>query len=172
MKKAFVLILAICLFSPLSLLAATPKKGRVTSKVKHGLTIRKKPTSKSKKISPPYMWAGDTFKIKAVSGKWFKTTYKGVTGWVYSGKYVDVIETSDDEEDNTEKTKVPNLKKSAKKANVKLLKPTDKNYTGKIIDIEATSDFSDLETESVYYDDSSFDGNSNDANPTDTQDPN
>ncbi len=153
MKKAFVLLLAICLFSPLSLLAATPKKGRVTSKVKHGLTIRKKPTSKSKNLSPPYMWAGDTFKIKAVSGKWFKTTFKGVTGWVYSGKYVDVIEYSDDEEDNSEKSKVPSLKKSAKKVTVKTIKPTDKNYTGKIVDIEATSDSSDLSAVSNYFDD-------------------
>ena len=157
MKKAFVLFLAICLFSPLVLFAAKPKKGKVTSKVKHGLTIRKKPTSKSKKISPPYMWAGDTFKIKAVSGKWFKTTYKGVTGWVYSSKYVDVIEYSD-EEDEVEKSKVPQLKKSGKKATVKKIKPTDKNYTGKIVDIVATSDLSAVdqngyETFSTYFPD-------------------
>ena len=99
MKKAIVLILAICLFSPLSLLAAKPKKGQVTSVVKHGLNIRKKPTTKSKKTGS-YMWAGDSFSIKAVSGKWFKTTYKGVTGWVYSGKgYIKVTEYADEEVD-------------------------------------------------------------------------
>ncbi len=140
MKKAFVLMLAICLFSPLSLLAAKPKKGKVSSVVKNGLTIRKKPTTKSSKYSPPYMWAGDTFNIKAVSGKWFKTTYKGVTGWVYSGKgYVKVIEYAD-EEDDEKKEKLPKLKNSAQKAKIKKLKPTDKVIAGDIVDIAASSE--------------------------------
>ena len=140
MKKAFVLILAICLFSPLSLFAAKPKKGKVTSVVKHGLTIRKKPTTKSKKLSPPYMWSGDTFNIKSVSGKWYKTTYKGVTGWVYSGKgYVKVIEYADEDDSNT-KEKLPKWKESAQKAKVKKLKPTDKVIVGDIVDIAASSE--------------------------------
>ena len=135
MKKALVLLLAICLFSPLSLFAAKPKKGKVTSVVKNGLTIRKKPTTKSAKYSPPYMWAGDTFTIKAVSGKWYKTTYKGITGWVYSGKgYVKVIEYADEEDDDV-KDKLPKLKKSAQTAKVKKLKPTDKVIAGDIVDI-------------------------------------
>ena len=140
MKKALVLLLTICLFSPLSLLAAKPKKGKVTSVVKNGLTIRKKPTTKSKKYSPPYMWAGDTFNIKAVSGKWFKTTYKGITGWVYSGKgYVKVIEYADEEDDDV-KEKLPKLKKSAQNAKIKKLKPTDKVIAGDIVDIVASSE--------------------------------
>lgn len=139
MKKAFVVILAICLFSPLSLLAATPKKGKVTSVVKHGLTVRVKPTTKSKKTGT-YIWAGDTFNISAVSGKWFKTTFKGVKGWVYSGKgYVKVIEYADDEDDD-KKDKLPKLKESAQKAKVKKVKPTDKVVVGNIVDIAASSD--------------------------------
>lgn len=139
MKKAFVLILAICLFSPLSLFAAKPKKGKVTSVVKHGLTIRKKPTTKSKKVGS-YMWAGDTFNIKAVSGKWYKTTYKGTTGWVYSGKgYVKVIEYAD-EEDSTSKEKLPKLKESAQKIKIKKLKPSEKVISGDIVDISASSE--------------------------------
>lgn len=140
MKKALVLLLAICLFSPLSLFAAKPQKGKVTSVVKNGLTIRKKPTTKSKKYSPPYMWAGDTFTIKAVSGKWYKTTYKGITGWVYSGKgYVKVIEYADEEDDDV-KDKLPKLKKSAQKAKVKKLKPTEKVVAGDIVDIASSSE--------------------------------
>ena len=140
MKKALVLFLTICLFSPLSLWAAKPKKGQVTSVVKHGLTIRKKPTTKSKKSSPPYMWAGDTFTIKAVSGKWYKTTYKGVTGWVYSGKgYVKVIEYADEEDDDV-KEKLPKLKKSAQKAKVKSLKPKDTDIMADQVDIAASTE--------------------------------
>ena len=139
MKKALVLLLTICLFSPLSLLAAKPKKGKVTSVVKHGLTIRKKPTTKSKKVGS-YMWAGDTFNIKSVSGKWYKTTFKGTTGWVYSGKgYVKVIEYADEEDDDI-KEKLPKLKNSAQKAKVKNLKPTDKVIMGDIVDIAASSE--------------------------------
>ncbi len=139
MKKAFVLILAICLFSPLSLFAAKPKKGKVTSVVKHGLTIRKKPTTKSKKVGS-YMWAGDTFNIKAVSGKWYKTTYKGTTGWVYSGKgYVKVIEYADEEDSDT-KEKLPKLKESAQKIKIKKLKPSEKVISGDIVDISASSE--------------------------------
>jgi hypothetical protein len=86
------------------------------------------------------MWAGDTFTIKAVSGKWFKTTYKGVTGWVYSGKgYVKVIEYAD-EEDDEKKEKLPKLKNSAQKAKIKKLKPTDKVIAGDIVDIAASSE--------------------------------
>lgn len=139
MKKAFVLILAICLFSPFSLFAAKPKKGQVTSVVKHGLTIRKKPTTKSKKTGT-YMWAGDSFSIKAVSGKWYKTTYKGVTGWVYSGKgYVKVTEYAEEEEEET-KEKLPKLKKSAQKAKIKKLKPSETLISGDIVDISASSE--------------------------------
>ncbi len=139
MKKAFVLMLAICLFSPLSLLAAKPKKAKVTSVVTRGLTIRKKPTTKSKKTGS-YMWAGDSFSIKAVSGKWFKTTFKGVTGWVYSGRgYVKVTEYADEEDDDV-KEKLPKMKKSAQKAKVKSLKPTDKVIMGDIVDIAASSE--------------------------------
>ena len=139
MKKALVVLLAICLFSPLYLMGATPKKGQVTSVVKRGLTIRKKPTTKSKKTGT-YMWAGDSFSIKAVSGKWFKTTYKGVTGWVYSGKgYIKVTEYADDEDSNT-KEKLPKLKESAQKAKIKTLKPSEKVITGDIVDISASSE--------------------------------
>lgn len=139
MKKAIVLILAICLFSPLTIFAAKPKKGKVTSVVKRGLTIRKKPTTKSKKVGS-YMWAGDTFNIKAVSGKWYKTTFKGVTGWVYSGKgYVKVIEYADEENTDT-KDKLPKLKESAQNAKIKQLKPTDRVIVGDIVDIAASSE--------------------------------
>ena len=131
--------MAICLFSPLSLFAAKPKKGKVTSVVKHGLTIRKKPTTKSKKVGS-YMWAGDTFNIKAVSGKWYKTTYKGTTGWVYSGKgYVKVIEYADEEDSDT-KEKLPKLKESAQKIKIKKLKPSEKVISGDIVDISASSE--------------------------------
>ena len=139
MRKAFVMLLAISLFSPLSLSAATPKKGKVTSVVKHGLTVRVKPTTKSKKTGT-YIWAGDTFNISAVSGKWFKTTFKGVKGWVYSGKgYVKVIEYADDD-DSDEKDKLPKLKVSAQKVKVKKLKPDDKVIVGDIVDIAASSE--------------------------------
>lgn len=139
MKKAFIVILAICFFSPLLLLAATPKKGKVTSVVKHGLTVRVKPTTKSKKTGT-YIWAGDTFNISAVSGKWYKTTFKGVKGWVYSGKgYVKVIEYADDD-DSDDKDKLPKLKGSAQKVKIKKLKPTDKVVVGDIVDIAASSE--------------------------------
>ena len=139
MKKAFVLILTICLFSPLSVFSATPKKGKVTSVVKHGLTLRAKPTTKSKKTGV-YIWAGDTFNIKSVSGKWYKTTFKGVNGWVYSGKgYVKVIEYAD-EDDEDVKDKLPKLKQSAQKVKIKKLKPTDRVITGDIVDIAASTD--------------------------------
>lgn len=139
MKKAFVLILAICLFSPLSLFAAKPKKGKVTSVVKHGLTLRAKPTTKSKKTGV-YIWAGDTFNIKAVSGKWYKTTFKGTKGWVYSGKgYVKVIEYADEEDSDT-KEKLPKLKESAQKIKIKKLKPSEKVISGDIVDISASSE--------------------------------
>ena len=86
------------------------------------------------------MWAGDTFNIKAVSGKWYKTTYKGTTGWVYSGKgYVKVIEYAD-EEDSTSKEKLPKLKESAQKIKIKKLKPSEKVISGDIVDISASSE--------------------------------
>ncbi len=141
MKKAFVLILAICLLSPIVVLAATPKRGSVTNVIVNGLIIRVSPTSKSDRASwDVKMWAGDTFDIEAVSGNWFKTTFKGVTGWVYSGNgYVDIIEYADDEDTNNP-NKLPRLKRSAKKVKIKKMKPTEKNYSGTVVDIVATSD--------------------------------
>lgn len=138
MKKAFVLVLAICLFYPLSLLAATPKKGKVTSVVKNGLIIRTKPTSDSSRTGAK-MWAGDTFEIKSVSGKWFQTTFKGVTGWVFSGRgYVEIIESDDDDADSGKYENKPRLRRSGQKFKVKKMKPSDKIIFGRIVELTAT----------------------------------
>ena len=142
MKKTLLLLLVFSIIFPYTLSAAIPTQGKVTSAVKNGLIIRKKPTSKSDRASwSVKLWKDDVFDIKATSGAWFKTTFKGVTGWVYSGPYVEVISKSDTNDDDSEdQPKVPKLKKSAKKEKIKKMKNNERNYTGNIIDISATTD--------------------------------
>lgn len=142
MKKAFVFLMAICLFSPFELFAEVPKKAKVTDKVVVGLRIRKSPTTKSAELA--LLKAGDIIDIQAVSGKWYKTTHNGVTGWVSSsGGYLEVTEYGDgdgNEESDNDKTKIPRLRKSVKKMKVRSLKPEEKVYKGRKINISATSE--------------------------------
>ena len=135
MKKALIFTLVSFLLFETAVLFAdsVPTKGRVTSAVINGLIIRKKPTTNSARTGVK-MYAGTEFDISKVSGKWYKTTKGGVTGWVYSGKYVEIIAEKEDDDDVSErKNKIPRLTKSIKTVKVKAIKPGNKNYTGNFV---------------------------------------
>ena len=97
MKKAFILLMLLCvLATAVGIYAETrPTKGYVKPDI--GLNVRKGPSSSSAKIGA--LGKGDTVTIDSVSGEWYKIS-SPMSGYVYS-QHIAVTDSIEEEEDES-----------------------------------------------------------------------